>query len=140
MLCCIELYILTERDTCFFFWRAYGCKVNVIAVCLLPKGPKVVPFGGSYLEYYKVIPKRTKRNYFGAFGKSRRIFGPSLQGLGLSLQLFMRTGSELFQPLPLKTLSSGPSTETNDPAKDQLTASCLAIKYRVQVRLQLLYK
>ena len=31
----------------------------------LPKGPKVVPFGGSYLEFYKVLPKR---NYFGAFG------------------------------------------------------------------------
>ena len=31
----------------------------------IPKGPKVVPFGGSYLEFYKVIPKR---NYFGAFG------------------------------------------------------------------------
>ena len=28
-------------------------------------GPKVVPFGGSYLEIYKVIPKR---NYFGAYG------------------------------------------------------------------------
>ena len=28
-------------------------------------GPKVVPFGGSYLEFYKVIPKR---NYFGAYG------------------------------------------------------------------------
>ena len=27
--------------------------------------PKVVPFGGSYLEFYKVIPKR---NYFGAYG------------------------------------------------------------------------
>ena len=32
---------------------------------ILPKGPKVVPFEGSYLEFYKVIPKR---NYFGAFG------------------------------------------------------------------------
>ena len=31
----------------------------------LPIGPKVVPFGGSYLEFYKVIPKR---NYFGAYG------------------------------------------------------------------------
>ena len=28
-------------------------------------GPKVVPFWGSYLEFYKVIPKR---NYFGAYG------------------------------------------------------------------------
>ena len=31
----------------------------------IPKGPKVVPFWGSYLEFYKVIPKR---NYFGAYG------------------------------------------------------------------------
>ena len=31
----------------------------------LPIGPKVVPFGGSYLEFYKVI---SKRNYFGAYG------------------------------------------------------------------------
>ena len=31
----------------------------------IPRGPKVVPFWGSYLEFYKVIPKR---NYFGAYG------------------------------------------------------------------------
>ena len=31
----------------------------------LPIGLKVVPFGGSYSEFYKVIPKR---NYFGAYG------------------------------------------------------------------------
>ena len=31
----------------------------------LPIGPKVVPFWGSYLESYKVIPKK---NYFGAYG------------------------------------------------------------------------
>ena len=31
----------------------------------LPIGPKVVPFGDSYLELYKVIPKRS---YFGAYG------------------------------------------------------------------------
>ena len=30
----------------------------------LPIGPKVIPFWGSYLEFYKVIPKR---NYFGAW-------------------------------------------------------------------------
>ena len=28
-------------------------------------GPKVVPFWGSYLDFYKVLPKR---NYFGAYG------------------------------------------------------------------------
>ena len=31
----------------------------------LPIGPKVVPFWGSYVESYKVIPKR---NYYGAYG------------------------------------------------------------------------
>ena len=31
----------------------------------LPIGPKVVPFGGSYLEFYKVT---SKRNYSGAYG------------------------------------------------------------------------
>ena len=31
----------------------------------LPIGPVVVPFGGSYLEISKVIPKR---NYYGAYG------------------------------------------------------------------------
>ena len=34
-----------------------------------PIGPKVVPFWGSYLEFYQVIPKR---NYFGAYG-----YGPA---------------------------------------------------------------
>ena len=36
-----------------------------VFVLRLPIGPKVVPFWGSYLEFYKVIPKR---NYFGAYG------------------------------------------------------------------------
>ena len=31
----------------------------------LPIGPKVVPSWGSYLEFFKVIPKR---NYFGGYG------------------------------------------------------------------------
>ena len=31
----------------------------------VPIGPKVVPFCGSCLEFYKVIQKR---NYFGAYG------------------------------------------------------------------------
>ena len=31
----------------------------------LPRGPIVVPFWGSYIESYKVIPKR---NYYGASG------------------------------------------------------------------------
>ena len=41
-----------------------GVKAEGAAV-FLPIGPKVVPFWGSYLEFYKVIPKR---NYFGAYG------------------------------------------------------------------------
>ena len=38
---------------------------KVSRITTLPIGPKVVPFWGSYLEFYKVIPKR---NYFGAYG------------------------------------------------------------------------
>ena len=33
----------------------------------LPKGPKVVPFWGSYLEFYKVLPKGTT---LGPMGKA----------------------------------------------------------------------
>ena len=33
--------------------------------CKVPIGPIVVPFWGSYVESYKVIPKR---NYYGAYG------------------------------------------------------------------------
>ena len=36
---------------------------NVLAHLTI--GSIVVPFGGSYLESYKVIPKR---NYYGAYG------------------------------------------------------------------------
>ena len=39
-----------------------------ILVSTLPIGPIVVPFRGSYLESYKVIPKR---NYQGAYGYAR---------------------------------------------------------------------
>ena len=35
------------------------------ATLYLPIGSIVVPFGGSYLESYKVLPKR---NYYGAYG------------------------------------------------------------------------
>ena len=34
-------------------------------ITYIPIGPKVVPFWASYLEFYKVLPKR---NYFGAYG------------------------------------------------------------------------
>ena len=37
---------------------------------LIPIGSIVVPFGGSYLESCKVIPKR---NYYGALGYTCRI-------------------------------------------------------------------
>ena len=46
-----------------------------------PKDPKVVP-GGSYLEFYKVIPKRS---YFGAFGRVKG-FG-RFEGLGSRVAL-----------------------------------------------------
>ena len=42
-----------------------GSWVHEVHGGTIPKGPKVVRFGGSYVEFYKVIPKR---NYFGAFG------------------------------------------------------------------------
>ena len=40
-------------------------------------GPKVVPFWGSYLEFYSVIPKR---NYFGALGFTHRPQSSSFSG------------------------------------------------------------
>ena len=40
-------------------------KKNVWGSGFIPIGPKVVPFWGSYIEFYKVIPKRS---YFGAYG------------------------------------------------------------------------
>ena len=45
----------------------------------LPKGPKVVPFRGSYLEFYKVIPRR---NYFGAYGQAWIRMNPRQLKLG----------------------------------------------------------
>ena len=45
--------------------RISGPELRASGVWGLPIGPKVVPFWGSYLEFYKVIPKR---NYFGAHG------------------------------------------------------------------------
>ena len=36
-----------------------------------PRGSIVVPFGGPYLESYKVIPKR---NYYGAYGQLPTLF------------------------------------------------------------------
>ena len=44
----------------------------------LPKGPKVVLFGGSYLELYKVIPKGT------TLGPMGRGFGVGTWDLGLA--------------------------------------------------------
>ena len=42
-----------------------GLQGFVLRGIRLPIGPKVVPFWGSYLEFYTVLPKR---NYFGAYG------------------------------------------------------------------------
>ena len=36
----------------------------------LPIGPIVVPFGGSYLEPYKVVPKK---NYYGDYGPQNSV-------------------------------------------------------------------
>ena len=49
----------------------------------LPIGPKVVPFWGSYLEFYKIIPKR---NYFdlGPMGMDLGLRGLGVKGLGFS--------------------------------------------------------
>ena len=43
---------------------ALALRKNVKRI-IIPIGSKVVPFYGSYLESYKVIPKR---NYLGAYG------------------------------------------------------------------------
>ena len=43
---------------------------NCHQILLVPTGPKVVPFWGSYLEFYKVIPKR---NYFGVISHANNI-------------------------------------------------------------------
>ena len=45
---------------CIGFESSFG----LFCICI-PRGPKVVPFWGSYIESYKVTPKR---NYFGASG------------------------------------------------------------------------
>ena len=51
----------------FFVALGMGAALLGDRVQGLPISPKVVPFAGSYLEFYnyKVIPKR---NYFGAYG------------------------------------------------------------------------
>ena len=41
------------------------CDKRLGSAIPLPIGPIVVPFWGSYLESYKVIPKR---NYYGVYG------------------------------------------------------------------------
>ena len=42
-----------------------GFEFGICNLSILPRGPEVVPFWGSYIESYKVIPKR---NYYGASG------------------------------------------------------------------------
>ena len=46
-------------------------------------GPKLAPFWGSYLEIYKIIPKR---NYFdlGPMGMDLGLRGLGVKGLGFS--------------------------------------------------------
>ena len=52
-------------------------------ILILPIGPILVRFGGSYLESYKVIPKR---DYYGAYGYPNH--GPGFTGRlhGVTLQ------------------------------------------------------
>ena len=48
------------------FTNSLRCSYGVAAMLVcLPIGTKVVHFWGSYLEFYKVFPKRS---YFGAYG------------------------------------------------------------------------
>ena len=54
-----------ERFPCGFQASTTLAPMSVSGLRTIPIGPIAVPFGGSYLEFYKVIPKR---NYFGAFG------------------------------------------------------------------------
>ena len=49
-------------------------------ICV-PRGPKVVPFWGSYIESYKLTPKR---NYFGASG---RVWSSVLGALGFGSRI-----------------------------------------------------
>ena len=46
-----------------------------MGVIEIPIGSILVPFWGSYLESYKVIPKR---NYYGAYGYSRCLAASAL--------------------------------------------------------------
>ena len=43
----------------FMAWHCLDIWVPVVCsrICRLPRGPKVVPFWGSYIESYKVTPK-----------------------------------------------------------------------------------
>ena len=58
-----------------------GCPEIVLGQAPRPKGSIVAPFGGSFLESYKVTPKT---NYYGAYGYRLR----ALKGLqGIALQV-----------------------------------------------------
>ena len=68
------------------FTNSLRCSYGVAAMLVcLPIGTKVVHFWGSYLEFYKVFPKRS---YFGAYGYWISRTSPKLgysNSLGLQL-------------------------------------------------------
>ena len=58
---------LPTRSSCISR-KGQRCKMSGSGLQDLPIGPIVVPFWGSYVESYKVIPKK---NYYGAYGQPR---------------------------------------------------------------------
>ena len=58
----------------------------------LPRGSIVVLFWGSYIESYKVIPKR---NYYGAFGYSDKMGIYQAQGLRDVIRWYRPLGGDL---------------------------------------------
>ena len=66
--CCV-----CEGPRCSLGLKGFGFQASGlrdVAFRGLPIGPKVVPFWGSYFEFYKLLPKR---NYFGAYGSGMRL-------------------------------------------------------------------
>ena len=71
----------------------FGCYPAFRVECL-PRGSIVVPFWGSYLEFYKVFPKR---NYHGAYGYWE---GKGREGMTFRLGVFGFTGRSTGASVP----------------------------------------
>ena len=52
-----------------------GVLIASVSMTCLPRGSIVVPFCGSYLEFYKVI---SKRNYYGSLGYTLPYVAPGM--------------------------------------------------------------